>query len=179
MNLQALIESTDTGEHWMDRAACLGVDPNLMQPERATEAEVRVAKAVCGDCPVRLQCLEHAKAQLPAYGVHAGQWFGEPPVWQIDKRCEYAECGALFRVDRDTRVGQRARFCSGRCRVAAHRAGGAEREAEREAARPAPPVKATTCEQCPRALPAGARKHCSPLCSSAASRKRQRSKLPA
>jgi hypothetical protein len=66
--------------------------------------------------------------------------------------------------------------------VAAHRAGVAEREAEREterAARPAPPAKATTCEQCPRALPAGARKHCSPLCSATASRKRQRSKLPA
>jgi hypothetical protein len=182
MNLHALLESPSTDDHWMDRANCLGVDPNLMQPERATEAEVAAAKAVCAGCPVLEQCRAHAEAQTPAYGVHAGEWWGDEPVWQIDKRCEYTECGAVFRVDRDTRVGQRARFCSGRCRVASHRAEVAAREAEREAqAQPVleAPAKPTTCGQCTRRLPEGARRFCSPLCSGAAKRNRTRSKLPA
>lgn len=123
MTLLNLLSSSTTDDHWMDRAQCLRVDPNLMQPERATEADVAYAKGVCGGCPAFLDCLAHAKAQEPAYGVHAGQWFGPPPVWQVEKVCENAECGAEFRVDRDTRQGVRARFCSTKCRVASHRAG--------------------------------------------------------
>jgi len=102
---------------WRDRANCLAVDPNSMQPERATLEEVHDAKRVCGGCPVRLQCRQLAESQVPAYGIHDGRWFGPDPVWLVEKQCEH--CGAAFRTERD---GNRAaRFCRQSCQKAAWR----------------------------------------------------------
>ncbi len=56
---------------WQARAACRGVDPDLFFPERTTSnQDVERAKAVCGSCPVRDECLE--------YGLHDefGVWGG-------------------------------------------------------------------------------------------------------
>jgi hypothetical protein len=73
-------------EAWQNEAQCRDVDPDFMQPEVATPVQVAEAKAYCFGCPVFEQCAEAAYAQRSpesgeniAYGVWAGEWFGDLP----------------------------------------------------------------------------------------------------
>lgn len=43
---------------WIERAACLGVDPDLFYPERGDRDALTRALAVCAGCPVRQRCLD-------------------------------------------------------------------------------------------------------------------------
>ncbi len=43
---------------WMDEAECKGMDPELFFPSRGEST--REAKAVCAECSVRSECIEHA-----------------------------------------------------------------------------------------------------------------------
>lgn len=60
---------------WRDRAACRDEDPELFFPvsdvgpgaRQATEA-----KAVCGRCPVRRECLDYALDNGLDYGIFGG-----------------------------------------------------------------------------------------------------------
>ncbi len=62
-------------EDFRHRAACRDVDPELFFPVAECgpehDAQVAVAKAVCGGCPVRARCLAWALSVLP-YGVAGG-----------------------------------------------------------------------------------------------------------
>lgn len=61
----------DEGERrWQERANCLGVDPDLFFPERG--ASTREAKAVCGGCEVRPECLEYALTHAEKFGIWGG-----------------------------------------------------------------------------------------------------------
>ncbi len=61
----------ENGERrWQERANCLGVDPDLFFPERG--ASTREAKAVCGGCEVRLECLEYALCNGEKFGIWGG-----------------------------------------------------------------------------------------------------------
>jgi WhiB family redox-sensing transcriptional regulator len=61
----------DEGERrWQERANCLGVDPDLFFPERG--ASTREAKAVCGSCEVRAECLEYALDHAEKFGIWGG-----------------------------------------------------------------------------------------------------------
>jgi WhiB family transcriptional regulator, redox-sensing transcriptional regulator len=63
--------SPEEGERrWQERANCLGVDPDLFFPERG--ASTREAKAVCGGCEVRLDCLEYALCNGEKFGIWGG-----------------------------------------------------------------------------------------------------------
>jgi len=53
-----------------DKAACLGLDPNLFFPERG--ASVDAAKRVCMSCPVRAECLEFALVEVVKHGIFGG-----------------------------------------------------------------------------------------------------------
>src|SRR5258707_14099848 len=62
---------------WQDDAACRGKDVVLFfgpdgerQPER--DVRERKAKAVCGSCPVRIDCLNYAVARPEKYGTCGG-----------------------------------------------------------------------------------------------------------
>lgn len=55
---------------WRKRAACRGLDPEVFYPPSDEEAEE--AKAICGECPVRQLCLEHALAHRERDGVWGG-----------------------------------------------------------------------------------------------------------
>ncbi len=55
---------------WQNRAACRGIDTEIFFPISDEEAEP--AKAVCGACPVREACLEHALADREREGVWGG-----------------------------------------------------------------------------------------------------------
>ena len=45
---------------WRRRAACRGIDAEVFYPATEDEADAAPAKAICGQCPVREPCLEHA-----------------------------------------------------------------------------------------------------------------------
>lgn len=55
---------------WQDSAACRDADPELFFA--TDEASRREALTLCGACPVRMECLEHALNQREVYGVWGG-----------------------------------------------------------------------------------------------------------
>lgn len=57
-------------ENWADKAACRGLDPAVFYP--LTEEEAEEAKAICGECAVRVPCLEYAIAHREKNGVWGG-----------------------------------------------------------------------------------------------------------
>ena len=63
-------------EHsWRDRAACRDSGPELLFPAGTTGAaavEIREAKALCGTCAVREQCLAFALETNQEAGVWGG-----------------------------------------------------------------------------------------------------------
>jgi adenine-specific DNA glycosylase len=56
---------------WRARAACLDEDPELFFPVIEEGPLVDAAKAVCGRCPVRDQCLAYATTNIH-FGVAGG-----------------------------------------------------------------------------------------------------------
>ncbi|HZJ26878.1 MAG TPA: WhiB family transcriptional regulator [Acidimicrobiia bacterium] len=57
---------------WRDLASCRGLGPALFYAEEEDGEDVREAKALCGECSVRRQCLEQALAANERYGVWGG-----------------------------------------------------------------------------------------------------------
>ncbi len=57
-------------QSWRQHAACRGLDPEVFYP--VTDEEAKIAKAVCGGCPVRQPCLEHALSIREKDGVWGG-----------------------------------------------------------------------------------------------------------
>lgn len=62
---------------WQLDAACRGLDSEVFfHPDRergeARDARDAAAKAICGGCPVKQQCLDHALAVREPYGVWGG-----------------------------------------------------------------------------------------------------------
>lgn len=55
---------------WNRNAACRGLDPEIFYP--VSEEEAERAKAVCGQCPVQADCLEHALGSRERDGVWGG-----------------------------------------------------------------------------------------------------------
>lgn len=55
---------------WVNRSACKGLDPTIFYP--ATDEEADEAKAVCAECPVQEDCLEHAIGHREHNGVWGG-----------------------------------------------------------------------------------------------------------
>lgn len=100
-------------EDWRGRAQCLDLDPNTMQPDVASPAEVEAAMRVCVGCPVLEQCDQLRASQREPYGVFAGKWWGDPPRNPDVTWCGW--CGG------STGTAKRS-YCSTRCQVAAWRA---------------------------------------------------------
>ncbi|GAA4792226.1 WhiB family transcriptional regulator [Streptomyces ziwulingensis] len=62
-------------DNWREHAACREEDPDLFFPIGTTGPallQTRQAKAVCGRCPVREQCLEWALDTGQSLGVWGG-----------------------------------------------------------------------------------------------------------
>ncbi|MGH8979539.1 MAG: WhiB family transcriptional regulator [Acidimicrobiales bacterium] len=61
---------------WRKWAACRGIDVEVFFPDPDSDSDEEVdaepAKAVCGVCPVRQACLEHALANREREGVWGG-----------------------------------------------------------------------------------------------------------
>lgn len=62
-------------DHWRQSASCREVEPDLFFPVGVTgpaELQIATAKAVCGGCTVREECLEFAVQTNQEYGVWGG-----------------------------------------------------------------------------------------------------------
>lgn len=60
---------------WIDRAACRGVDPNLMVPEKSDLGAIQTAKEICATCPVKTECRDYGlemHRQVDLDGVFGG-----------------------------------------------------------------------------------------------------------
>jgi WhiB family redox-sensing transcriptional regulator len=63
---------------WRDRAACLGLDPDVFFPlsndwkGRADIGKVLEAKAICARCPSRQACLDDAIESKDAWSIRGG-----------------------------------------------------------------------------------------------------------
>jgi WhiB family redox-sensing transcriptional regulator len=55
---------------WMTRGRCTNVPPSRFFPSDG--AGVEQARKICAECPVRLECLEHALAERIDHGVWGG-----------------------------------------------------------------------------------------------------------
>ncbi|AWG51604.1 WhiB family transcriptional regulator [Mycobacteroides abscessus] len=54
---------------WQNHAACKGMDTNLWYPERGASRECQLAKSICHDCPVKIQCREYAVSHQEQWGL--------------------------------------------------------------------------------------------------------------
>ncbi len=57
---------------WRDDARCAGTGPELFFSERGDNAGLELARKVCMDCPVRLDCLEYALEAGERWGMWGG-----------------------------------------------------------------------------------------------------------
>jgi WhiB family redox-sensing transcriptional regulator len=87
-------------EDWRHRSACRDTDPDLFFPIGATGDAIghaEAAKAVCRQCPVRLDCLEFAMTSNQDSGVWGGvtederrrmrrSWRANRPTSKIERR---------------------------------------------------------------------------------------------
>ncbi|MCA1840759.1 MAG: WhiB family transcriptional regulator [Actinomycetota bacterium] len=55
---------------WQGKARCLEVDPEIFFPERGGSS--KAARNVCGDCPVRVECLKYALSNREQFGIWGG-----------------------------------------------------------------------------------------------------------
>lgn len=59
----------------MERAACIGFDPELWFPDGhgfEAVAVSRKARAICFECPVQAECFDVAMARDERYGIWGG-----------------------------------------------------------------------------------------------------------
>lgn len=55
---------------WQGKARCAEADPEIFFPERGGSS--KAARAVCGGCDVRAQCLEYALNNKEQFGIWGG-----------------------------------------------------------------------------------------------------------
>ena len=62
---------SEPSESWMTDGVCRDLDPDIFFPLKI--ADEKTAKAYCGQCLVRAQCLEYALANNMEHGVWGGK----------------------------------------------------------------------------------------------------------
>lgn len=76
----------DDGSHWSDKAACRGAPPNLFFPAKDDHHAIATAKRTCVQCPVRIECLDHALTVGEYHGIWGGYLTEERELIRIAKR---------------------------------------------------------------------------------------------
>ena len=61
--------------NWVDRAACVGYDPELWFPMDKSFVEMREPILVCNSCPVIQDCYKFAVTTRQHYGIWGGVLF--------------------------------------------------------------------------------------------------------
>jgi len=80
-------------EPWLDQAACIGADTKLFFPGRGSTP--KIAKEICGGCPVRVECLEYAIRKNVQGGVLGGESERSRRRMRAERRKELREEGRL------------------------------------------------------------------------------------
>jgi WhiB family redox-sensing transcriptional regulator len=80
-------------DDWADQGSCIGEDASLFDTIRYNKQthmteEVSVAQDICADCPVMVQCLEHALRFEATDGVWGSMVYEERLVWGAQNRPE-------------------------------------------------------------------------------------------
>ena len=92
---------------WWFEGLCAQTDPELFFPEKG--GSVREAKAVCAECPVRVECLEYALAHGERFGVWGG-------LSERERRRLQLHAGSAARVagtcERQRRRAAKVRRCN-------------------------------------------------------------------
>lgn len=57
-------------QRWRDRALCAETDPEAFHPENG--GSTVQAKAICGRCEVRPECLDYALSRNERFGIYGG-----------------------------------------------------------------------------------------------------------
>ena len=82
---------------WQDRGSCVGMDINLFYHSDDISRDERryqeqYAKAICNECPVRMQCLQDAVQRNDSHSIQGGTTPKERGItgcagksWSIDK----------------------------------------------------------------------------------------------
>ena len=112
-------ESVVDDGSWRSQAACRGCNPGMFFPERGDTRGVQAALAVCGECPVREQCLnDNLFEDDGIFGGLSGRQRRSLRS-RIGQERPCRTCGSLFRR------GQPGQwYCSLDCRNQARRATG-------------------------------------------------------
>lgn len=92
--------------HWVDDAACRGCDPDVFYPperdgyrgriRQPAPADADLAKLICRECPVQVQCLRYAVDHGEPHGIWGGLTpkerhrlaAGPPPIPEMDHGTE-------------------------------------------------------------------------------------------
>jgi len=61
-----------TGPAWVVEGSCVGLDPELFFPINGSSHTIPVAKRVCADCVVRVECLTYALENALDHGIWGG-----------------------------------------------------------------------------------------------------------
>lgn len=92
---------------WWDSANCIGVDPDIMFPDKGP-GSANEARAVCAGCTVREACLDYALT----HGERHGVWGGLTPKERRPLRRRYiAERGHEITINGHTTQGHGTRAC--------------------------------------------------------------------
>ena len=59
-------------ERWVERAACVGIDPELWFATDRDSYERAQAIKICGTCDVKAQCLKVARKRRERFGIWVG-----------------------------------------------------------------------------------------------------------
>jgi WhiB family redox-sensing transcriptional regulator len=70
IDVQGLPQQVSPPDHWQERAACYGLDPEIFFP--TTEEEAGLGLSYCAVCTVREICLAWAVRNGERYGVWGG-----------------------------------------------------------------------------------------------------------
>ncbi|MFF4534289.1 WhiB family transcriptional regulator [Streptomyces sp. NPDC001407] len=88
---------------WHDKAACIGLDPDvadqLFFPTPRARRDIAQAKVLCTQCPVRRICLDAALESESLYGIRGGLTETErrPLHHQLDRRLDGDRVDAALR----------------------------------------------------------------------------------
>jgi WhiB family redox-sensing transcriptional regulator len=75
---------------WTDMALCQQVDPEMFFPNKGDKETARDAQRVCKQCPVMAECLDHAIATNPLFGIWGGMSFKQRQAERRRRRMEGA-----------------------------------------------------------------------------------------
>ena len=101
---------------WMASALCAQSLPDLWFPE-GSGSSARIAKAICRECPVSIQCLDYAITNGEMWGVWAGTTERQRRDIIARARAEARTCSEC----ETPLTGARRVYCSDECYDAGHR----------------------------------------------------------